>query len=248
MMFMKPLSSKAIIVGASSGIGKALAYTLNRHGYTLGLMARRVDAIDQIAKTLCAPSYVKFIDLTDPYPAIQNFNELVHEMGGVDLVIINSGIGFFNQELDWDKEKKTIDVNVSGFTAIADAAMQQFIAEGSGHLVGISSISALRGSDRTPSYNASKAYVSNYLQGLQKKVVREKLNITVTDIKPGFVDTPMTQGSKTFWMAPAAVAAEQIYDAICKHKRHAYITRRWRLIAWLIKLVPDTIYNKFFEV
>ena len=243
---MENSTSKAIIIGASSGIGEALAYTLSKHGYAVGLMARRMAALTQIAKNIPTQSYIKFIDLADPYPAIQNFNELVKEMGGVDLVVINSGIGFFNRELEWAKEKKTIEVNVAGFTAIADAAMLNFMEQGSGHLVGISSISALRGSDVAPAYNASKAYVSNYLQGLQKKVVKEKLRITVTDIKPGYVDTPMTEGSKTFWMASSSKAAEQIYDAIRKHKTHAYITRRWRLIAWLIKLLPDCLYNKMF--
>ena len=243
---MENRAKKAIIIGASSGIGEALAVTLGQHGYTVGLMARRVAAMQQIAKTIPTQSYIKFIDLTDPYQAVQNFNALIKEMNGVDLVIINSGIGFYNQELEWDKEKQTIDVNVSGFTALADAAMRYFIEQGSGHLVGISSIAALRGSDSTPAYNASKAYVSNYLQGLQKKAANKKLHITVTDIKPGFVDTPMVEGAQTFWMASAPKAAEQIYQAIRKRKSHAYITRRWRLIAWLMRLVPSSIYNKWF--
>ncbi len=243
---MENTKPKAIIVGASSGIGEALAYILSQHGYSIGLMARRVAAMNQISKKIPSQSFIKFIDLTEPYPAIQSFNDLVKEMGGVDLVIINAGVRFFNEELEWDKEKKTIDVNVSGFTALATVAMQRFIEQGHGHLVGISSIAALKGSEHTPAYNASKAYMSNYLQGMQAKVQKKNLPIIVTDIQPGYIDTPMTENDKTFWMASSNTAAEQIYAAIHRHKKHAYITKRWRLIAWIMKCMPDWLFNKLF--
>lgn len=243
---MKNETKKTVlIVGASSGIGEALVRSFGKRGYTLGMMARRVAVLQQLAKHFPTPCFVKFADVTDFYHAIAAFNDLIQEMGEVDIIILNSGVGFSNPDLEWDLEKKTIDVNVSGFTALADSAMQYFIKQGKGHLVGISSISALRGNDYAPAYNASKAFVSSYLQALQKKVVKEHLNICVTDIQPGFVDTPLIQG-KTFWMASAEQAAEQIYHAINKRRKHAYVTKRWRFIAWLLKYTPDFIYNKWF--
>ena len=90
-------------------------------------------------------------------------------MNGIDLFIINAGVVYHNPDLDWQKEKETIELNVLGFTAMANVAMKYFLRKGEGHLVGLSSISALRGHESCPAYNASKAFVSNYLEGLKKK-------------------------------------------------------------------------------
>ncbi len=163
-------------------------------------------------------------------------------MQDVDLVILNAGIGFINPELDWEKDKKTIDTNVTGFCSIANIFMKHFLLKGNGHLVGISSIAALRGSGV---YSASKAFISNYLEGLRHKVVKEKKQIVITDIKPGFVDTNMAKG-KVFWMTSANKAANLIYKAIEKKKYHAYITPKWRLVAWLLKCMPKFIYDRIF--
>jgi short-subunit dehydrogenase len=164
---------------------------------------------------------------------------MIQEMGGVDLIVINSGIGFLNPELDWSKERQTIDVNVYGFGAIAGLAYNHFAKQKHGHLVGISSIGALMGNHIAPAYNASKAFMSNYLEGLRKKAFKEGLKITVTDIKPGYVNTEAAKGDGKFWVATTAKAAEQIYAAIQSKKSHAYITRRWCLIGWLLKLMPE---------
>ncbi|HAE39398.1 MAG TPA: oxidoreductase, partial [Candidatus Riflebacteria bacterium] len=132
----------------------------------------------------------------------------------------------------------------NGFAAMATAAMKLFIDQGYGHLVGISSIGALRGNRDSPAYNASKAFVSNYLEGLRVKAVRSGLPIYITDILPGFVDTAMAQGPGLFWVAMPEKAAAQILVAIDKKKRRAYITRRWRLIAWLMQVMPDFLYER----
>jgi len=102
----------------------------------------------------------------------------------------------------------------------------------------------LRGSGATPAYNASKAFVSNYMEGLRQKVSKLKLPITVTDVQPGLVDTAMAQGEGLFWVAPPEKAARQIFDVIKSRRERAYVTKRWRAIAWLLKAVPDYIYNK----
>jgi len=165
-------------------------------------------------------------------------------MGSIDLIIISAGTGFINPELDWDKENETIAVNVAGFTAIANVAIHYFLKNGAGHLVNISSIAALRGSGSTPAYNASKAFESIYMDGLRHKIAKLHLPITITDIQPGFVDTAMAQGEGLFWVASPDEAAKQIYQAIKRKKKHAYITKRWRLIAWFFKFAPDRIYHR----
>ncbi len=127
---------------------------------------------------------------------------------------------------------------------MANVAVHHFLQQRAGHLVGISSIAALRGTGGAPSYNASKAFVSNYLEGLQQKCAKLKLPITITDVKPGFVNTAMAQGEGLFWVAPPEKAAEQIYQAIKARKTHAYVTKRWRSIGVLLRLMPRHLYNK----
>jgi short-subunit dehydrogenase len=236
---------KAIIMGASSGIGKELAKILSGNGYILGLAARRIDLLDQLQKELPSKSLIKQIDISKPEDAEIKFNEMISEMSDVDLVVISSGYGDLNSKLKWSIEKATIDVNVTGFALIAGIAMQHFLNRGSGHLVGISSIAALRGQRSAPAYAASKAFVCNYLEGLRHNASKSKKPIFVTDVQPGFVKTPMSRGNNLFWISTAQKAATQIYDAIAKKKKHAYITKRWRLIAWILKILPDRILSKF---
>ena len=235
---------KALIMGASSGMGKELAKILSGNGYIVGLAARRINLLDELQKELPNKSFVKQIDVSKPQDAEIKFQEIITEMGGVDLVVISSGYGDLNYKLKWSIEKETIDVNVTGFALIAGISMRHFMERGSGHLVGISSIAALRGQGDGPSYAASKAFVSNYLEGLRHMAIKSGKPILVTDVQPGFVKTPMSKGNNLFWISTAEKAANQIYDAIAKKKNHAYITKRWRLIAWLLKIVPDWIYNK----
>jgi short-subunit dehydrogenase len=241
---MTSSSPKAIIIGATSGIGKALAEVLAEQGYHVGITGRRMEQLEALREQNPQSYVAQFMDLSKQEEAREIFNRLVETMGGVDLVVVNSGTGKRNEELDWAIDKQIIEVNVAGCTAIANAAMHVFFKQGYGHLVGISSIAALRGSRYVPTYPASKAFLSAYLSGLRHKVEHKKLPITVTDIKPGFVDTAMAQGDHVFWSAPARKAAEQIYQAIVKKKKHAYITKRWRLIAWLLKILPDWLYFK----
>lgn len=235
---------KAVIMGASSGIGKELAKILSGNGYIVGLVARRINLLDELQKELPNKSFVKQIDVSKPQDAEIKFQEMITEMGGVDLVVISSGYGDLNYKLKWSIEKETIDVNVTGFALIAGISMRHFMERGSGHLVGISSIAALRGQGDGPSYAASKAFVSNYLEGLRHIAIKSCKLIYVTDVQPGFVKTPMSKGNNLFWISTAEKAANQIYHAIAKKKTHAYITKRWRLIAWLLKAAPDWIYYK----
>lgn len=235
---------KAIIIGASSGIGKELAITLAKNGYEVGLMARRTDLLEILKNEIPTKSYAGHIDLSKVTEASEKVSNMIQTMQGADLVVINSGTGFLNPELDWSKEQQTLDVNVYGFCAIVGEVYKYFAKQGYGHIVGISSIGALRGNPLAPAYNASKAFMSNYLEGLRKKAFQEKLPIIVTDIKPGFVDTEMAKGEGKFWVATPQKAAEQIYLAINKQKKHAYITHRWRLIGWFLKLMPNWLYQR----
>lgn len=235
---------KVIIVGASSGIGKELAKIFSGHDYIVGITARRFELLSEAAKELSGSSVVKRMDVRNIDEAVSVLEELIKEMGGVDIIVISAGIGFLNPELMWKKEKDTIDVNVTGFAAIANAAMKQFLKQGKGHLVGISSIAALRGDSSAPAYSASKAFMSNYLEALRLRAFKMRLPIIVTDIQPGFVNTAMAQGDGLFWVASPKKAAQQIFNAVKRKRKHAYITRRWRFVAWIYKIMPDWLLAK----
>jgi short-subunit dehydrogenase len=235
---------KVIIIGASSGIGKELTKIFASNEYEVGIAARRTDLLNELATKMPTKTYTATIDVTNPETAIQSLEKLIRDMGDVEVIIISAGTGHLNPSLSWSQEKDTIDTNVSGFTAMAGVAIRYFMQKKSGHLVGISSIAGIRGSNVCPSYNASKAYVSNYLEGLRKKVAKEKLPITITDIQPGLVDTAMAKGDGLIWVASPQKAATQIYQAIQRKKRSAYITKRWTIVAWLYKIMPGFLYDK----
>jgi len=236
---------KAIVIGASSGIGRALARVLADHGYSVGLVARRAELLADVAGQLPTPSFIKAIDVAKTDQARRQLRELIDEMSDVELFVLNAGIGFVNPQLDWDRERDTIDVNVSGFAATANVAVEHLERRGSGQIVGISSIAALRGNRAAPAYNASKAFISNYLEALRNRFRKANLPIVVTDVQPGFVDTAMAKGEGVFWAAPPEKAARQIFAAIANRKEHAYVTKRWRVIAWVLKAAPNWLYHRF---
>ena len=241
---MTEQQTKVIIIGATSGIGLALAERYASHGCLVGVTGRRLDKLKAFQKKHLGNAFIKQMDVSLASKAIIQFDHLVNQMDGVDIVIISAGTGFINESLNWDKEKQTIDTNVTGFCAIASHALNYFIRQKSGHLVNISSINALRGNDHAPAYGASKAFESNYMQGLRKKVAKLNLAIGVTDIQPGFVDTAMAKGEKLFWVCSPEKAARQIQKAVIRNRKLVYVSKRWWLFAWLMKLLPDWAYNR----
>lgn len=233
---------KVIIIGATSGIGEAIAQQFAIQKYTLGLTGRRYDKLQSLQNNLPTQVYIAEMDVQQTTAARQQFHDLIQEMGGVDIVIINAGVGVISTQ--WDKELDILMTNVVGFIAIANAAFSYFQREagGQGQIVGISSVAAERGGATVPVYNASKACISSYMEGLRLRAKQKKLNISVTDIRPGFVETPMTeQNDFMFWVASPEKAAKQIITATQHRKKVAYITKRWRLVAWLLHLLPDSI-------
>jgi short-subunit dehydrogenase len=169
---------------------------------------------------------------------------LIRQLGGLDLLILSSGTGDLNEELDFEIEKKTILTNVIGFTEIIDWSYQYFQEQKYGHIVAISSIAGIKGGRNAPSYNATKAYQINYLEGIRQKAHKQKLSIYVTDIRPGFVDTDMAKGEGKFWVASKGKAAQQIYSLIKRKKPVGYITKRWKIFALMLKILPTWIHKR----
>lgn len=238
---------KAIVIGATSGIGKETAKKLAKNGYEVGLAGRREELLMEIQKSITTKTFIKKIDVSKTDEAIYLLKNLIKEIGGLDLIVICSGIVRPNIELNWNKDKETIDTNVSGFSSIANAAAQYFSNQNHGHIVGISSMSAIIYSDRTNAYCASKAFISSYLRGLRILFNRSNKNVYVTEVLPGWVYTEITKNadmSKVFWAISAEKAADQIYDAIVSKKKKIYVSKRWRILAWLINMLPEGLRVK----
>ena len=232
----------AIIFGGTSGIGKSLAEILIKDNYIVAVTGRRIEKLEELKNTYPNQVIIKQNDIQQVDEVEKVFNEMVNELGEVHLVIQSSGVGFVNPKLDWSKQEQTINTNVLGVTKLYALAYKQFKKQGFGHLVGISSIASIRGNRAAPDYFSSKAYQKAYLESLYIKTKSIKTKkVFITDIRPGFVDTAMALGDGIFWMVPLEKATQQIYSAIKRKKRVAYISKRWRLIAWVLKVVPARV-------
>ena len=234
----------AIIIGATSGIGKELARLLVDDGFKVGITGRRTELLESLKSENPASYFIKAFDVKDTKTAEEKLEELTTELGGLDLVILSSGTGDINDKLDFEIEFRTIETNVIGWTFIADWTFKYFEKQKYGHLTAISSIGGLRGSRQSTSYNATKAYQINYLEGLRQKATKLKEQIFVSDIRQGLVNTEMAKGEGLFWVMPVEKTARQIYKAIKKKKKIAYVTKRWKLIASIVKRIPVQLYDR----
>ncbi len=240
---MNQAAKKVVIIGASSGIGKRLAERYAEEGWLVGITGRRKGLLEQISNKNSQQIYYECFDVVEK-TATGHLHALITKLGGLDLLIISAGTGEPSLELSREIDKTTIETNVDGFAAIANYSFNYFVQQGYGQLVTISSVAANRGGHHAPAYNASKAFQSSYFEGLSIKALKLKKDITVTCIEPGFVDTKMAKGEGIFWLVPVDKAARQIMQAILKRKRKVYISRRWRLIAWLMRNLPYGLYKK----
>jgi short-subunit dehydrogenase len=235
---------KAIVIGATSGIGKGLARILAENNYKVGITGRRTELLEQLKAQRPEAFFVKAFDVNDTDTTVEKLEELITELDGLDLLIISSGTGDINKTLDFNIEKRTIDTNVIGFTCVADWAFAYFEKQHTGHLVAITSVAGVRGSRHAPAYNATKAYQMNYVEALRQKAKYLNYPIHITDIRPGFVDTDMAKGEGLFWVATVEKATRQIFSAIKSQKKVAYITKRWWIIGAILTRLPKIIYDK----
>lgn len=235
-------SLKAIIIGATSGIGEALAKELANRGYIVGITGRRVERLKNLSNAL-PNRHLREMDVVNVSESLQQLQSLIEEMGGMDVLVLNAGVGYTSPKSH--QIDQTIDINTRAFVHLAEFGYNYFkINQIDGRIVGISSVAMHRGTAYASVYSGSKAFISNYMQGLRQQAIIENTNISVTDIRPGFVDTEMTKGQKgMFWVATAEKAARQINDAFERRGKVAYITKRWRFVAWLMANLPDVILN-----
>ena len=236
---------KAIIVGASSGIGLEVAKLLLADGWHIGIAARREEALLELKKTAPERVEVMAIDITHP-DAGERLLTLVRQLGGMDLYFHSSGIGKQNRTLDPDIELQTMDTNAIGFTRMIGTAYRYFAEQGKGHIAAITSIAGTKGLGPAPAYSATKVLQATYLQALEQQARQRGLyDIHFTDIRPGFVDTALLSGSFRYPMMlrPESVARD-IVSSIRKRRHVRIIDARYRVLTFFWRLVPNFIWRR----
>ncbi len=231
---------RAIVIGASSGIGLEVAKKLIDEGWKVGVAARRVELMQGIGAVA-----VEKIDVTAE-EATEALQRLISKVGGMDLFFYASGIGKQNRELQEDIELATLQTNGLGFTRMIGEAYRYFAHQGHGHIAAITSIAGTKGLGPAPSYSATKAMQNVYLQALEQQANSRGLNIRFTDIRPGFVDTALLSGDFHYPMMlkPEKVAKEIVY-AVNHHQHIRVIDWRYRLLTALWRRIPRFLWRRF---
>ena len=233
-----------IIIGATSGIGRALFEKYSADGNRIGIVGRRTHLLDELRQEYPGTTITATADITKQEEIARAIDALRAKLKDIDLAIVCSGTGDINASLDYAVERPTIDTNVIGWTFVVDTLYNIFEQQGHGHLVAITSAGGLRGEPMAPAYSASKAYQINYIEALRKKAYKSGNHIHVTDIRPGLVNTAMAKGEGLFWVMPVEKAASQIITAIRKQMSKAYVTKRWHILAVINKNLPFALYKK----
>ena len=232
-----------IVIGATSGIGKALFEKYVKGENRLGIIGRRTQLLDELKHHYPSKTHTATADITKQDEVELAISSLQKELGSIGLAIVCSGIGDLNPSLDYNVERPTIDTNVIGWTFVVDMLYNLFEQQGHGHLVAITSAGGLRGEPMAPAYSATKAYQINYMEALRKKAYKAGGKITVTDVRPGLVDTAMAKGESLIWVMPVEKVARQICTAIRRKKSKVYVTKRWHVLAVINKNLPFFLYR-----
>ena len=231
-------TKRAIVIGASSGIGQEVAQLLMKEGWTVGVAARREDRL----KALGAAD-MEQIDVTKD-DATVHLQALINRLGGMDLFFYASGIGKQNRELEEDIELATVQTNGLGFTRMIGEAYRYFAEQGYGHIAAITSIAGTKGLGPAPSYSATKAMQNVYLQALEQQAKSRGLNIHFTDIRPGFVDTALLSGDFHYpMMLKPEKVAKEIVTAINHHQHIRVIDWKYRLLTAFWRRIPRCLWR-----
>lgn len=234
-----------MIMGATSGMGREVASILAEKGWKLGIAARREEKLKELQALYPQSIEYQVIDI-EQENAPELLLALIEKIGGMDLYFHGSGVGWHNEELDPAVELKTCEVNTVGFTRMVTAAWNFFREKGGGHIAVISSIAGTKGLGPAPAYSATKSFDNTYIQALAQLSRKSDAGIRFTDIRPGFVDTPLLDTTKHHYpmlMKPDKVA-KKIVRAIEKKKRVAIIDWRYKILVFFWRLIPNCIWER----
>ena len=257
------MAKKAIVMGATSGIGMEVAKLLAAKGWQVGIAGRRIERLQalisdnkatlqngNITDSKTTPqggiTYYQQIDVTSAEASSQLL-ELIDKLGGMDLYFHSSGIGWQNNSLDIEKELKTVKTNGLGFTRMVDTAFNWFVHHQSSQkarIACITSIAGTKGLGAAPAYSATKRFQNHYLECLSQQARIRHLPISITDIRPGFVKTDLIAGSTYPLQLQPEDVAKHIVRAIEKGKEVKVIDWRYAILVFFWRLIPRVLWTR----
>lgn len=228
-------------------MGRRIAEDYARAGWTVGIAARNEERLREVRDLYPERITYSVIDVT-AQDAVRKFEDLIEEIGGMDILLYAAGTGWYNPELNIGKDEATIAVNVTGFTRIINAAYRYFKATANvsrGRIAAITSVAGVKGLGVSAAYSASKRYQWTYLQALDQLAHSQHVNVSITDIRPGFVDTPLLQGNRNYPMLMTVdYVAPIIEKAIMQRRRVATIDSRWSIVSGLWQMIPNCLWPR----
>lgn len=242
---MKMMKEKrAVIVGASSGIGYEVARLLLQDGWHLALAARRTETLEALRRQYQARVCYASVDVTQE-GAEDSLQRLIGELGGMDLYLHVAGVGWQNMELLPEKELPTVRTNALGFAQWVGAAYRYFAAQGRGHIAVVSSIAGTKGLGVAPAYSATKAFCNVYIEALEQQARLRRLPIHFTDLRPGFVRTGLLGDGKHYPMLMSVESvAQDIVKAIRTRRHVCVIDWRYRVLTALWRIIPRWLWRR----
>lgn len=235
------MNKRVIIIGATSGIGREVANIYIAQGWKVGVAGRRAQELEALRLTAPEQVFTQVLDVTEDN-APQKLHTLIEQTGGMDVFLLSSGIGKQNYSLQTDIELATAATNVEGFIRMTNAAFHYFEKQGHGHLAIISSIAGTKGLGAAAAYSATKRFQNTYIEALEQLARMNNLNISFTDIRPGFVATPLLKDDSYPLLMKATKVAHQIVKAIGKKKRIVIIDWKYRILVFFWRLIPKGIW------
>ena len=234
---------KAIIIGATSGIGQEVAKCLLLDGWQIGVAGRRQSALENLQRAAPDQIQIQTLDVTQE-DAGEKLNMLIDKVGGMDLFLLSSGIGFQNTNLNMEVELNTAYTNVEGFIRMVDTAFIYFRKSGGGHLAVISSIAGTKGLGVAPAYSATKRFQNTYIEALAQLARMQHLDIHFTDIRPGFVATDLLKSGKYPMLMKADRVAQHIIKALREKRRVVVIDGRYRVLVFFWRMIPRWLWER----
>jgi short-subunit dehydrogenase len=233
---------RAIIVGATSGIGRAVALELLKDGWILGIAGRRKEELTALEAMAPDRIFIQTLDITEAN-APELLMQLISQTGGMDLYFHSSGVGKQNRTLNPEIEIPVFETNVTGFGRMVIAAFQYFKKQKQGHLAVISSIAGTKGLGSAPAYSATKRFQHTYMEALSQLACMEQLNIYFTDIRPGFVKTALLNDATRYpmMMEPEHVA-KYIVKALIHRKKVVVIDWRYTVLVFFWQMIPRWLW------
>ncbi len=235
---------RIVIVGATSGIGLETARLCIREGWRIGAAGRRLEALEALRAEAPEQIEIEPLDITrDDAP--ERLEKLIERLGGMDIYLHSSGIGSRNTDLRPDIELATLRTNGEGFVRMIVAAFNYVRNHGGGHIAVISSIAGTKGLGSAPAYSATKRMQNTYIDALSQLARMEGYGIRFTDIRPGFVATPLLAKDGHYPMLmPTEKVARRIMQVLRKPRRRVVIDRRYALFVFFWKMIPQWLWER----